>query len=44
LLGISRPAAYAAAKSGDLPTIRIRGRVLVLKAALDRMLSGEGKP
>jgi excisionase family DNA binding protein len=39
-LGISRNTAYVAAKNGDLPTIRVRDRVLVPLAALNRMLEG----
>ncbi len=38
LLGISRSAAYAAAKSGDLPTLRIGRRFVVPTAELRRML------
>ena len=41
LLGIGRNQAYDAAKRGDFPTIRIGKRLLVPKAALDRMLAGE---
>jgi excisionase family DNA binding protein len=37
-LGISRNTAYEAAKSGELPTIKIGKRLLVPKAALDRLL------
>ena len=37
-LGISRNLAYAAAGSGEIPTIRIGRRLLVPRAALDRML------
>jgi excisionase family DNA binding protein len=40
ILGISRGAAYALAKKGALPTIRLGKRVLVPKAALERMLAG----
>jgi excisionase family DNA binding protein len=40
-LGISRNAAYDAAKRGEIPTIKIGRLLLVPKAALDRMLSGE---
>jgi excisionase family DNA binding protein len=42
LLGIGRNQAYEAARRGDFPTIRIGKRLLVSKAALDRMLNGEG--
>ncbi len=40
-LGLSRNSAYEAARTGDLPTIRIGRRLLVSKAVLDRMLAGE---
>lgn len=38
LLGIGRSAAYEAARRGDLPTVRIGRRVLVPRAALEKML------
>jgi excisionase family DNA binding protein len=38
-LGIGGTQAYEAAKNGELPTIRIGKRLLVPKAALDRMLA-----
>jgi excisionase family DNA binding protein len=41
LLGVGRNQAYEAAKTGTLPTIKIGRRLLVPKAALDRMLNGE---
>lgn len=41
LLGIGRNQAYEAAKRGDFPTIKIGKRLLVPKAALDKMLAGE---
>jgi len=44
ILGISRNGAYAAAKEGSLPTIRIGKRLLVPKAVLDRMLAGANQP
>jgi excisionase family DNA binding protein len=37
-LGIGRNQAYAAAKRGDIPTIRIGKRILVLREPLKRML------
>jgi excisionase family DNA binding protein len=40
VLGISRGAGYAAARNGELPTIRIGKRLLVPKAALERLLAG----
>jgi excisionase family DNA binding protein len=41
ILGISPGAAYAHAKDGSLPTIRLGKRLLVPKAALDKLLSVE---
>jgi excisionase family DNA binding protein len=42
LLGIGRNCAYESAKSGSLPVIRLGKRLLVPRAALDRLLAGEG--
>ena len=39
LLGIGRTAAYEAARTGQIPTIRIGKRLLVPVAALDHLLS-----
>jgi excisionase family DNA binding protein len=39
VLGLSRASAYGLAKSGDLPTIRMGRRLLVPKAALEKLLS-----
>ena len=39
ILGIGRSKAYEAANSGEIPVIRIGRRILVPKAALDRMLA-----
>jgi excisionase family DNA binding protein len=44
VLGIGRSAAYAAAQSGELPTVRIGRRLLVPKPALDQMLSSGAAP
>ena len=42
LLGVGRNQAYEAAKRGEIPTIKIGKRLLVPRAALDRLLdSGE---
>ena len=41
LLGISRGSGYQAAQLGEIPTIKIGRRLLVPRAALDRMLAGE---
>jgi excisionase family DNA binding protein len=40
-LGISRSSAYLAAHRGELPAIRIGGRILVLRRALNELLEGE---
>lgn len=39
LLGISRASAYEAVRQGEIPAIRIGRRILVPKAALERLLS-----
>jgi excisionase family DNA binding protein len=39
ILGLSRGSAYAAARDGTLPTIRFGKRLLVPKAALERLLA-----
>jgi excisionase family DNA binding protein len=44
VLGIGRSAAYEAARSGQLPTIRIGRRILVPLVALERLLERAGKP
>jgi excisionase family DNA binding protein len=40
-LGIGRNQAYEAARRGEIPVIRIGKRLLVPRAALEKMLSGE---
>jgi excisionase family DNA binding protein len=42
-LGIGRNQAYEAARTGQLPVIRIGKRMLVPVVAFERMLSGETK-
>jgi excisionase family DNA binding protein len=42
-LGISRDAAYGAARRGEIPTIRLGRRLVVPKPAFDRLLL-EGPP
>ena len=43
-LGISRWLAYELARTGELPTVRLgKRRLLVPRAALDRMLEGAGE-
>jgi excisionase family DNA binding protein len=39
ILGISRGSAYAAAKAGFLPVIRIGHRCIIPRAALERLLT-----
>jgi excisionase family DNA binding protein len=38
LLGVGRQSAYQAARTGELPTIKIGRRLLVSRAQIDRML------
>lgn len=38
ILGLGRNSTFEAAKRGDIPTIRIGGRILVPKQSLDRLL------
>jgi excisionase family DNA binding protein len=38
ILGISRGAAYSHARDGSLPTVRLGKRLLVPRAALDKLL------
>jgi excisionase family DNA binding protein len=38
IIGVSRGSAYAAARSGEIPTLRIGRRLLVPVAALRRLL------
>jgi hypothetical protein len=40
--GLGRNASYAAAARGDIPTIKVGGRIFVPVAALDRMLDKAG--
>jgi excisionase family DNA binding protein len=42
MLGLNRNAAYAAAKRGDIPTIRIGKLIRVPKAAFNLMLERAG--
>jgi excisionase family DNA binding protein len=39
ILGLSRPSAYAAARNGEIPTIRVGRRLIVPRYALEKMLS-----
>ena len=38
-LGLSEACVYKAAANGDLPSLRIRGRVLIPREALERLLT-----
>jgi excisionase family DNA binding protein len=40
-LGISRAFAYEAVRRGEIPSIRIGRRVLVPRAALERLIDGD---
>jgi excisionase family DNA binding protein len=40
VLGIGRSAAYEAVRRGEIPSIRLGKRVVVPRAALERMLEG----
>jgi len=42
-LGISRNSAYALARSGQLPVVRLGKRLLVSRSALERMLAQAGR-
>jgi excisionase family DNA binding protein len=41
LLGVGRTHAYAMAKAGDLPTLRLGRRVVVPRAQLEQLLAGD---
>ncbi len=40
ILGIGRNSAYDAARKGEIPTIRIGGRILVPRTRFERLLDG----
>lgn len=42
-LGLSRNSAYEAVRRGEIPSIRIGRRILVPKAAFDRLLERGGE-
>jgi excisionase family DNA binding protein len=44
LLGISRPTAYAAVRSGQIPSLGIGSRIVVPRAALVKLLEQAGNP
>lgn len=39
-LGISRNVAYTAVRNGEIPSIRIGKRIIIPRAAFERMLEG----
>lgn len=41
LLGISRGMAYECVRTGELPSVRMRGRILVPRKRLEAMLDGQ---
>ncbi len=41
-LGISRPQAYLGVHKGDIPHIRVGKRILIPRAALDKLLESAG--
>ena len=43
LLGISRGMAYECVRTGEIPSVRLRGRILVPRHRLDELLSGDGE-
>ena len=44
VLGVGRSTIYKAVKRGEIPVIKIGGRFLVPKAALERLLMVEPQP
>ena len=43
MLRLSRNSTYAAIRNGDIRTLRIGRRLLIPRAALERLLAGEGE-
>jgi excisionase family DNA binding protein len=43
LLGIGRAAAYEGVRRGEIPHVRIGGRILIPRAALEEMLADVGQ-
>jgi len=41
MAGLGRSAAYQAARTGDMPVVRIGGRLLVPRQAWEKKLNGE---
>ena len=44
MLGVSRNSAYALAKNGTLPVVKLGRRLVVPKKRLDDLLSGDWQP
>ena len=44
VLGISRASAYELVKTGELPSVKLGGRIIVPIRLLERMLNGEELP
>jgi excisionase family DNA binding protein len=40
ILGIGRNTAYEVCRNGEIPTIRVGGRVLIPRSAIDELLGG----
>lgn len=43
ILGIGRNSAYESCQSGEIPNIRVAGRILVPKSAVDELLASAGR-
>ena len=43
LLGISRASAYECARRGEIPVLKLGRRLVVPRAALERLLTGEAE-
>ncbi|MFC2047188.1 helix-turn-helix domain-containing protein [Chloroflexota bacterium] len=43
ILGLSRPAAFQGVKQGSIPHVRVGKRILVPKAALEKMMATAGQ-
>ena len=44
MLGMGSSAIYLAIHTGDIPSIRVSGKILIPKARFDRWLENGGKP
>ncbi len=41
MLGISRGMAYECVRTGELPSVRLRGRILIPRQKLNELLTGQ---